>query len=133
MKNEPAIKLIRMAFPMIMYWITHNQKWFIKCMMPMAVTVDNIDDDIFETAKCSIDNAKIKAGMPSNVNPKDMRKCLAPTLVLAGENDCMFPADLVIPQSEKIITNCTTYLLQDRGHMNKLTKTEQDKVIEFLK
>lgn len=132
-KNAPVINLMSMAFPMLLYWMTHKQKWLIKSILPMAVTEDNIDSDTFETAKCSIDNARIKAGMPSNVSPDDMRKCLAPTLVLAGEKDCMFPARLVIPQAEKMITNSTTYLLQGRGHMNCLTELEKKKVIQFLK
>ncbi len=131
-KNAPAINLISMAFPMMLYWVTHKQKWLIKTILPMAVSQDNIDSDAFETAKCSIDNAKIKAGMPSNVVPRDMRKCLAPTLVLAGEKDCMFPAKRVIPQAEKIITNCTAYLLQGRGHMHRLTETEEQMILQFL-
>ena len=98
----------------------------------MAVSEDNLDSDAFETAKCSIDNAKIKAGMPSNVVPDDMRKCLAPTLVLAGEKDCMFPAERVIPQAKKMIPNCTTHLLQGRGHIHRLTETEKQKIIQFL-
>lgn len=132
-KNAPAINLVGMAFPMVLYWITGQQKWLKKCILPMAVTEDNIDIDTFETAKCSIDNAKIKAGMPSNVKPVDMRQCLAPTLVLAGEYDCMFPADLVIPQAEKIIPNCTTYLLKGRGHMHVLTEAEKQKIIDFFR
>lgn len=132
-KNAPAFNLISMAFPMMLYWITHKQKWLIKAILPMAVSEDNIDSDTFETSKCSIDNAKIKAGMPSNVVPNDMKKCLAPTLVLAGENDCMFPAKLVIPQAEKMITNCSTYLLRGRGHINRLTETEKQKIIQFFK
>ena len=131
-KNAPAINLISMAFPMMLYWVTHKQKWLIKTILPMAVSEDNIDRDAFETATCSIDHAKIKAGMPSNVVPDDMRKCLAPTLVLAGEKDCMFPAKRVIPQAENMITNCTTYLLQGRGHMHSLTETEKQMIIQFL-
>lgn len=132
-KNGASLKLISMAFPMLLYWITHKQKWLIKSILPMACSEENINSDIFETAKCSIDNAKIKAGMPSNVAPKDMRKCLTPTYVLAAENDCLFPAKLVIPQAEKIIPNCTTYLLKNRGHINTLTENEKQSIIEFLK
>ncbi len=132
-KNAPAYKIINMMFPMIMYRITHKKKWFDKCIIPMAVTEENIDNDIFETAKCSIDNVKIKAGMPSNVLPPDMKKCVSPALVMAGENDCLFPAELVIPQAEKIIPNCITYLLKGRGHMNHLTETEKQIIIDFLK
>ena len=131
-KNAPAINSISMGLPMLMYRVTHKQKWLEKCIMPMAVTKDNISSDIFETAKRSIDFAKIKAGMPSNVKSTDMEKCSAPTLVLAGEQDCLFPAKLVIPQAEKIIPNCTTYLLKHRGHMNILTDIEKKMVVDFL-
>lgn len=132
-KNAPACKIMNMMLPMLMYMITNKTKWFEKCILPMAITMENIDSDTFETAKCSIDNVKVKSGMPSNAKPADMKKCTAPTLVMAGENDCLFPADLVIPQAKKIIPNCTTYLLQGRGHMNKLTEVEKQKIVEFLK
>ena len=131
-KNAPAYKSMSMMFPMIMYWVTHKESWLRKCVLPMAVTADNIDSDIFETAKCSIDNVKIKTGMPSNVDPSIMKKCIAPTLVMAGENDCLFPAKLVIPQAKAMIPNCTTYLLQGRGHMHHLTEAEKLMIIDFL-
>lgn len=131
--NAPAIFSMKMMLPMIMYWITHKQNWLEKCIVPMAVTKDNIDKDIFETAKCSIDYAKIKAGMPSNVKACDMKKCMAKTLVLAGENDCLFPAKRVIPKAKKIITNCTTYLLENRGHISALTDLEKQMIVSFLK
>lgn len=99
----------------------------------MAVNEENIDSDIYETAKCSIDNVKIKAGMPCNVSPSDIKKCKAPTLIMAGEKDCLFPANLVIPQGKAMIPNCTTYLLKDRGHMNYLTEDEKQKIVDFLK
>lgn len=132
-KNAPAYKSMNMMFPMIMYWITHKEAWLKKCILPMAITEENIDSDIFETAKCSIDNVKIKTGMPSNVYPSDMEKCKAPTLVMAGEKDCLFPANLVIPQAKAMIQNCTTYLIKDRGHIHSLTEEEKQKIINFLK
>lgn len=131
-KNAPAINSISMGMPMIMYWITHKQKWLEKSIMPMAVSKEYISSDILETAKCSIDFAKIKAGMPSNVKPIDMEKCVAPTLVLAAEKDCLFPAKGVIPQAEKIIPHCTTYLLKSRGHINLLTDIEKKMIVDFL-
>lgn len=130
--NASAIYSIRMMYPMIMYWITQKQKWLERCIMPMAITKENIDMDIFETAKCSIDHAKIKVGMPSNVKGSDLIKCEAPTLVLAGENDCLFPAKRVIPRANKYIQHCTTYLLKTRGHINVLTKKEKQMIVDFL-
>ncbi len=132
-KNAPSYKLMSMMLPMIMYWITNKEYWLNKCILPMAVVQENINSDIYETAKCSIDNVKIKVGMPSNVNPDDMKKCKAPTLVMAGEKDCLFPSNFVIAQSKAMIPNCTTYILKDRGHMHYLTQEEKRKIINFLK
>ncbi len=131
--NAPAVRNFRMLLPMIVYWITHGDKWLKRCMLPLAVTYDNITDDIYETAKLSITYAKIKTGMPSNASEKMMKHCKAPTLVMAAEKDCMFPAGRVIPRAERIIENCTTYLLKDRGHMNFLTADEKQMIVDFLK
>ena len=98
-RNAPAINSMSMMFPMIMYWITHKDNWLKKCMLPMAVTEENITDDIYETAKLSISYAKVKAGMPGNVAEKDMKECKAPALVMAGEKDCLFPAKKSVAQS----------------------------------
>ena len=67
-KNALSLKSANMMFPMILYWATNNDKWLKKCILPMAVTDDNITDDIYDTAKLSIDYAKIKKAMPSNVS-----------------------------------------------------------------
>jgi pimeloyl-ACP methyl ester carboxylesterase len=131
-RNAPAYKSISMMFPMIMYWITGNDKWLIKCILPMAVLEDNISNEAFATVKNSVDNVKIKAGMPSDVKPADMKQCKAPTLVIAAEKDCLFPAGKVLPQAKSIIPNCTTYLLKDRGHMSSLTTGEQEMIVDHL-
>lgn len=131
-KNAPAINSMGMMFPMIMYWITHEDKWLRKCMLPMAVTEENITDDIYETAKLSIKHSKVKTGMPGNVAEKDMKKCKTPTLVMAAEKDCLFPSKRVLPRAQKIIENVTTYLLEGRGHMSRLTEEERRMIIEFL-
>lgn len=132
-KNAPAYRLAGMGIPMIMYWITGKERWMMKSILPMALTEENISSEIFETAKASIDHAKIKAGMPSNVSPTLMRKCEAPTLVMASTEDCLFPAELVIPQAEAMLPNCTTYRIHDKGHIHTLTQAEQHMLVDFLK
>lgn len=130
--NASAINSMSMMIPMIMYWITHKDKWFKKCILPMAIEESNITDDIYETAKLSIDFSKIKTGMPRNVDAEDMKKCKASTLVMAAEKDCLFPAKQVIPRAKNIIDNCTTYLLKSRGHMHSLTDNEKQMIVDFL-
>lgn len=131
-KNAPAICSLNMMLPMILYWVTHEDKWLKKCMLPMAVVEENITEDIFETAKLSIEYSKVKTVMPSNVVEKDIKECKAPTLVMAAEKDCLFPAKGVIPRAKQIIEECNTYLIKGRGHMNSLTEEEKQMIVEFL-
>ena len=132
-KNAPSVKNMRMMMPMIMYWITQKDKWLKKCMLPMAVKEENITDDIYETAKLSINYSKIKSGMPSNISKKLIKNYVAPTLVLAAEKDCLFPGKGVLKRTNKIFRNVKTYLLKERGHMSFLTDSEKLMICDFLK
>lgn len=131
-KNAFQIKNVRMMFPMIMYWVTGKDSRLKKTMIPMAITEDNITDDIFETAKLSIDYVKVKTVMPTNVDAAKMKKCKAPTLVMAAEKDCLFPGPEVLRRAKKIIPDCKTYLIRGRGHMHSLTNKEKDMIVRFL-
>ena len=131
--NAPAPAYFRMLLPMMRYWITKEEKWLKRCLLPLALTYDNITDDLLETARLSITCSKVKTGMPSNVPGKRMKRCPAPTLVMAAEKDCMFPAKRVIPRAEKILQNGSVYLLQNRGHMHFLTDDEKKMIAAFLK
>lgn len=131
-KNEPTYKSINMAFPMIMYWLTHKEKWFIKCMLPIAVNEANITKDTLVTARCSIDNAKIKSVMPQNESDDNLCKYHNPVLVMAAEKDCLFPAKNVLPKVRRVWKQSITYLLKDRGHLHELTDSEKKMIIEFL-
>lgn len=131
-QNAPAYKSASMAFPMLMYWLIHKEKWFMKCILPMAITESSITQDILETARCSIDNAKIKAVMPKNESCKNLRKYQKPVLVMAAEKDCLFPAKDVLLKAEKVWKQSKRYLLKDRGHINELTDEEKKMIIDFL-
>ena len=131
-KNAPAYKSMNMMFPMIMYWITHKDSWFKKCILPMAITEDNITEDILATARCSIDNARIKAGMPSDEKIENMQKYKNPVFVIAAEKDCLFPGKYVIEKAMKAWKQAETYLLKERGHINLLTSDEKEMIKQFL-
>lgn len=132
-RNAFQLKNAQMMFPMIMYWLTGKDRWLKKTMLPMAITEDNITDDIYETAKLSIDHVKVKTVMPTNVSASMMAKCSAPTLVMAAEKDCLFPSPGVLRRAEQIIPDCKTYLIRGRGHMHFLTDEEKQMIVNFLK
>lgn len=131
-KNAPAIKNYKMMFPIIMYRITKKDKWLKKCFLPMAIKEDNITDDVFETAKLSINYVKVKTLMPSNIDKNKMKKCNSHTLVMGAEYDILFPGQKVIDRAKKIIPNCETYLLKNRGHMHFLSDNEKIIIVDFL-
>lgn len=130
--NSPSPKIMTMMIPMTMYWITHKREWFIKTILPMSITEDNISDYILDTAKLSIDYAKIKTQMPSNETDERLMAYKNPVYVMSAEKDCMFPGKNVIARAKKVWKQCNTYLLNDRGHMNILNDEEQHIIISFL-
>lgn len=130
--NAPAYKSMNMMFPMIMYWITHKRNWFIKCILPMSINEENISDEIIDTAKASIDYAKIKTGMPSNELATNLKNYTNHVLVMAAEKDCLFPGAKVIDKVKKVWKQSDTYFLKDRGHINNLTSEEKEILKAFL-
>lgn len=132
-KNAPLYKSMNMAFPMMMYWITHKEKWLKKCFLPIAVTEQGMTEDFVATARCSIDHVKIKAAMPHDESCESLSRYKNPVLVMAAEKDQLFPASRVIPQAKKVWSQCQTYLLKDRGHLHTLTEEEERMIVEFLK
>ena len=131
-KNAPAYKSMNMLIPMIMYRITHKEEWFVKCLLPMSVTRENISADILMTGRCSIDNARIKTGMPHNERPDILCKYTNPVLVMAAEKDCLFPGKPILAQAAHVWPQSETYLLENRGHIHVLSASEEDKIKHFL-
>lgn len=131
-KNAPSIKSINMMFPMCMYGLTRSEKWFVKCILPMAMKQENISKDILLTAKCSIDHARIKPIMPQNEKTAELRKYQNPVLVMAAQHDCLFPAEGVLRRAKEVWPQSRCYLLRDRGHINTLAEKEKRMIIRAL-
>lgn len=132
-QNAPSLKSMNMMFPMCMYRITHHEKWFVKCILPMAVIEKYISEDILITAKSSIDHVKIKSIMPQNEKAGTLRKYKNPVLVMAAEKDCLFPAKGVLRRAKKVWPQGNCYLLKDRGHIHELTEREKQMIIQALR
>lgn len=130
--NAFPIGSAKMLVPLINYLRTHEEKYITKTALFMSITEDPLDADTYDVLKDSFKNVRTKVGMPSNVSKKRMLKCTAPTLVLASELDCLFPANKVLRRAKEIIPNCETYELKGRGHMHLLTDKEQQMIIKFL-
>lgn len=130
--NAFPVGSAKMMVPLIKYLRTHEQRYITKTALFMSITEDPLDTDTYDILKDSFKNVKTKVGMPSNVSKKRMQKCTAPTLVIASELDCLFPAKKVLRRAKEIIPNCKTYELKERGHIHLLTDKEQQMIVKFL-
>lgn len=131
-KNAVPISSIKMMIPLIKYIVTKKEKYIKETALYMSITEENLDDDILDILKNSFECVKTKVGMPSNVKGKLINKCDAPTLIMASEHDCLFPAKNVLKRAKKILPSCVTYEMIGRGHMHLLTEAEKQMIVKFL-
>lgn len=76
--------------------------------------------------------------MPRNATKKELEKFFAPTMVIAAENDVLFPGEEVIKRSKEIFQNVVkTELLNKCSHMFFHSKSDVEKVntliIDFIR
>ncbi|MDR5660008.1 alpha/beta hydrolase [Serpentinicella sp. ANB-PHB4] len=67
--------------------------------------------------RTSFHHVKVNLNMPSNVKKEDIKNYSAPTLLLTGEKDVLFPGEKVTKRATEIIPNVETHILQDWGHL----------------
>jgi len=123
---------MKMGIPMFLYILTKKDYWLKKAVLPMAIDEENINADTYEMVKASFEHVNVKAEMPSNVKMEQLKKCDAPTFIIAADKDCMFPGKKIIERVEKNLPNVKTHLLQNQGHMFKLSASEMNMIKTFI-
>lgn len=131
--NAFPLSSVKMMVPLVQYRITKKKKYLVKTALYMALHEEVLDEDTLATVKDSFDNVKTKVGMPTNIESQKLLDYHAPTLVFAGEKDCLFSAGKVLPRAKKIIADCKVHTLKDSGHMHILKQKEKDFIVDFLK
>jgi pimeloyl-ACP methyl ester carboxylesterase len=124
--------LVGMGIPMMMYILTQKERWLRKAILPMAIDENEIDDRTFEMVKYTFNHVRVKAGMPSNVTVADMRKYTAPTLLITGEKDVLFPGEKVISRAKTLMPNLETYLMKGCGHFCVLSSEKNKHMLERI-
>jgi pimeloyl-ACP methyl ester carboxylesterase len=130
--SSTASIIFSMGIPMALYIATKDEKWLKKAILPMAIKEDEINEETFEMVRCTFKNVAVKAGMPSNASTEDMKNYTAPTLLIAGEKDVLFPGQKVIERAKTIMPNLKTHLMKDTGHMCVLSKKEYKGILKMI-
>ena len=131
--NAFPISSMAMLFPLFQYRITKQQKYLVKTALYMALKEEVLDKDTMDILKDSFNNVKIKTFMPANVEKGKLCNYRSPTLIIASEKDCLFPAKKVLHRAKNIFFNCKTVELKESGHLHILPQIEKLRIIEFLK
>ena len=125
--------MISMGVPMVFYILTKKDYWLTKALLPMALEEKNIDEATYMMTKFIFEHVSVKAGMPSNVDAKELRNYIAPTFVIPAERDKLFPARKIIEKVKKMIPNLRIHLLENQGHMCTLPDNVVEMIVEFLR
>ena len=113
--NGSGISIMRkLVIPLMKYRLSPTRKNFEKTILPL---VDHLDDDLIEMSYTTIPNLKVASRMPHPMKKKDLIEFKAPSLVIAAENDILFPGKSVIKNAKKILPNLiSTKLLHNKPH-----------------
>lgn len=131
--NAIPVSSVAMLLPLLQYRITKTEKYLVKTALYMALHEEVLDEDTINILKNSFDNVKIKAAMPANIEKKRLSGYCAPTLIIASEKDCLFPAKKVLHRAGKMISDCQTVELKESGHMHILPQAKKERIIAFLR
>lgn len=131
--NAVPITSMAMMISLLRYRLTKQEKYLVRTALYMALQIEVLDEDTINILKDSFDNVKIKVAMPTNIEKKRLRNYCSPTLIIASEKDCLFPAKKVLHRAKQIFPDCTTIELKGSGHIHILSQPEKVKIVEFLK
>jgi pimeloyl-ACP methyl ester carboxylesterase len=124
--------LLKLGIPMVLYLITKSEKSLKKAILPMAVYESEIDESTLKMVRHTFNHVCVKAGMPSNVKADEIANYKAPTLLITGEKDILFPGEKVIARAREIMPDLTTHLMTGCGHMNMMSSDKHKNILEKI-
>ena len=66
---------------------------------------DDLSEDDLEWTEVAFRHVRIEPKMPRPATKEELERLKAPTLVIAAEQDAMFPGDAVVRRAKEIIPN----------------------------
>lgn len=99
----PILALIaKIGLPMVMFQLTQKRAWLVRSLSAMY---PDPAENIVEVTGAVYKHLKLEAEMPRAIRPGELKDFQAPTLVLAAENDVLFPPSAVIRRAREGIPN----------------------------
>jgi pimeloyl-ACP methyl ester carboxylesterase len=96
--------LFDLLIPLIAYRQTPSRERLLKVLRPMFLG-NTISEDVIEITEAVFQYVHVEPEMPRNVTKEELAHFTAPTLVLAAENDRLFPAQKVVARAKQVFPN----------------------------
>ena len=97
-----ASMLFRITLPYLLYLLFPSPRRLRRAVRWMG---SDIDDDLLQLIEAVFQHVRVEAEMPRPATKAELVGCAAPTLVIAAEEDAMFPGRAVIERAREILTN----------------------------
>ncbi len=94
--------LFDLTIPMLAYRLKPTRERLVRAAQAMF---DEIDEDDLKVIAAAFDHVRIAAEMPRPATRRELAHFTSPTLVIAAENDVLFPGDRVIRRAREIFPN----------------------------
>lgn len=108
--------MFKLVFPYLSYLRSPSKEKLIRQLKPLYPE-KALNDDLLEGFSCIYKNSHIVSASIKTPSKKELMNFTAPTLLIASENDIMFPAAKIVPKASKIIPNLSEIkILEKRTH-----------------
>ena len=94
--------LFDLLIPLVLYRLAPNRERLLRVLRPMFLS-EQIPEDMAEITEAVFQHVHIEPEMPRNVTKEEMARFTAPTLILAGGKDRLFPAHQVITRARQVL------------------------------
>jgi pimeloyl-ACP methyl ester carboxylesterase len=102
----PMMPLVtRLAIPMVLYRLFPSEKTLLTAARPLFSEGEPIDPFWLEAIETAFKHLKVEADMPRAASFEELRGFRAPTLVIAAEDDVLFPGRRVVERAREIFPN----------------------------
>ena len=129
--NGSGLKIMRkLVIPLLRYRLFPNRKNAIKTLLPL---VHNVDEDMLNMTILMFSHLKIASHMPRPMKKEELKNFKTPTLIIAADNDILFPGKSVIKRAKQIIPNLVeTKLLSNTKHAFYTGAEENLKLVKTI-
>jgi pimeloyl-ACP methyl ester carboxylesterase len=92
----------RITLPYLIYLLHPSRHNLIRAVRWMG---NDIDDNALQLIEAVFQHVRVEAAMPRPVSKAELEKFTAPTMVIAAENDALFPGKAVANRAKQIFHN----------------------------